>query len=195
MEYDNKDIDYIANSKGDRLYINPAIKNGVQYGAFAKLIDDNEKIIGITEVGDRFKIGISVFYSTEFNDFTTFKITKNKYHKRFGWKLDGEVKVNGFQLANLRQFTEILSSLKLSEASKTKIDLQEIGETTFNTILNSETGKKLIQTLSENPELTTDIFALANKKFALNEFKQLLDKFEEYKDSYIQKYGIKSLGE
>jgi hypothetical protein len=165
------DVDYIANSKTDALYTYPA-KNGT--GAYAKLVGDSEQVIGEIDVTSRCKVAISAFYVQDRADFGTLKITKLKYHKTRGWLEDGHVHVNHFQIAQMKEFISIISSLDLRDAKKTRISLDNIHIGALGALLTSTKGAALIKDLATSPELHQDIYAVGAKRKALAEFESNL---------------------
>lgn len=108
-----------------------------------------------------------MFYANEKKDFSTFKLTKLKFHKTHGWKKDGEVQINGFQLSKLEQFISIISSLNLSDAKKARISLEDLNTDALNAVLGTDRGLEFLKKIAQSPELTEDIFALAHKKAEL----------------------------
>jgi hypothetical protein len=162
------DLSYLVNYKSNALYTVPA-KNGK--GAYAKLVGDGERVLGEIEITPRSKIAVSAFYVQDRADFDSFKITKLKYHKTFGWREDGHVHVNGFEIAQMKEFISIISSLDLRDAKKTRISLDDnIHVGALGALLTSTRGAALIKELAANPELHQDIYAVAAKRSALAEF-------------------------
>jgi hypothetical protein len=166
----NDDIDYLVNYKPDTLYTVPA-KNG----AYAKLVGNSEQVLGEIDVTSRSKLAVSAFYVQDKADFGTLKITKLKFHKTYGWREDGHVQVNHFQLEQMKEFVAIISSLDLRDAKKTRISLDEnIHVGALGALLSSTKGAALIKELATNPELHHDIYAVAAKRAALAEFQKNL---------------------
>jgi len=161
------DVDYITNSKTDALYTYPA-KN--RTGAYAKLVGDSEQVIGEIDVTSRCKVAVSAFFVQDRADFDTLKITKLKYHKTRGWLEDGHVHVNHFQIAQMKEFISIISSLDLRDAKKTRISLDNIHIGALGALLTSTKGAVLIKELAASPELHHDIYAVGAKRRALREF-------------------------
>jgi hypothetical protein len=162
------DLDYLANYRSNALYTAPA-KNGK--GAYATLVGDSEVVLGEIDVTARCKIAVSAFYVQDRLDFGTLKITKIKFHKRFGWRTDGQVQVNDFQLAQIREFLSIISSLDLRDVRKTRVLLDDsIHVAALGALLSSTKGAALVRELAANPELHEDIYAVAAKRAALAEF-------------------------
>ena len=186
------DVEYLANYKPDTLYVHPA-KDGK--GAYATLLDENEVQLGEIEVTDRSRLAISAFYVNDKENFNSFKVTKLKFHKTHGWQLDGEVRVNHFQLARMKEFVSIISSLNLKDASKTKINLGNAHIDVLRAIINTDKGAELLKKLAESPELSEDIFALAHKKSELEIFRKLLLEYGAFKDTYTREHGLKDTGE
>jgi hypothetical protein len=187
----SSDVEYLANYKPDTLYVNPA-KNGK--GAYASLLAENEVLIGEIEVTERFRLAVSAFYVNEREDYSTFKLTKLKYHKTHGWNADGEISINNFQLAQMKEFISLISSLNLKDAGKTKISVGDAHIDVLDTILRTDSGAEVLRKIADNPELSEDIFALAHKKAELQIFDQLLHN-ESYRDEYIAQHGLKKTGE
>jgi len=189
------DVKYIAGSVPDKLYINPYIVNNTHKGAYAQLVDKNEVLIEEIEVTERSRLAVSAFYANDKKDYTTFKLTKLKFHKTRNWEKDGEIQINGFQLSKLQQFISIISSLNLSDAKKTRVSLDNLNPDALSAILNTDRGAEFLKKIAESPELTEDIFALSHKKAALEEFRKLLNEFATFKDIYISKYNLTAKGE
>jgi hypothetical protein len=166
------DLDYLANFKPDALYTFPA-KN--RTGAYATLVGDSEEVIGEIDVTSRCKLAISAFYVQDRADFGTLKITKLKYHKTYGWRQDGHIHVNHFQIAQMKEFISIISSLDLRDAKKTRISLENIHIGALGALLSSTKGPALIRELATSPELHQDIYAVATKRAALDKFQSNLD--------------------
>src|ERR1043165_8242685 len=167
----DEEVDYIANSKVNALYTYPA-KNGT--GAYAKLVGDSEHVLGEIDVTSRCKLAVSAFYINDHANFGTFKITKLRYHKTRGWLLDGHVHLNGFQIAQMKEFVSIISSLDLRDAKKARIALDGIHISALSALLTSTQGPALLRELASSPELHQDIYAVAAKRAALSEFEASL---------------------
>jgi len=165
----NPDSEYIKNYKPDTLYIHPGKK-----GAYAAIAADNETILGEIEVTPRSRVAISAFYVAEKEEWSTFKITKLKFHKTYGWQDDGYVSVNYFDLSNMKQLISIISSLELKDAGKAKIALGKLQVDQLTALLNSSEGDKLVKDLATSPNLHQDIYAVAAKREALAKFEELL---------------------
>lgn len=170
------DISYLVNYKPDALYTVPA-----KSGAYATLVGDSEQVIGEIDVTSRCKLAVSAFYVQDRADYGTLKITKLKYHKTYGWQRDGFVQVNNFQIAQMREFMAILSSLDLRDAKKARIMLDEnIHVGALGALLSSTKGAALIKEIASNPDLHQDIYAVAAKRESLAEFeKNLADDLSE----------------
>ena len=145
-------------------------------GAYAKLVGNSESVFGEIDITSRSKIAVSAFYVKDRGDFGTIKITKLKFHKTFGWQEDGHVQVNHFQVAQMKEFIAIISSLDLRDAKKTRISpRRKYPCRRFGCILLSSTkGAALYQELATNPELHQDIYAISAKRTALTEFETKL---------------------
>ena len=107
-------------------------------------------------------------------DFSTFKITKLQYNARYGWGENGHIHVNKFQLAQIKEFLSIVSTLDLSDAQKTRVSLDNIHVGALGALPSSTKGADLIGELASTPELHQDIYAVAAKRAALTEFKENL---------------------
>lgn len=161
------DLEYLVNYKVDSLYVVPA-KSGI--GAYAKLVGDSEQVIGEIDVTSRCKLAVSAFYIQNKADFGSLKITKLQYHKTYGWREDGHIIVNHFQIEQMKEFISIISSLDLRDAKKTRISLDNIHIGALGALLTSTKGASLLQELAASPELHRDIYAVAAKRAALAEF-------------------------
>jgi hypothetical protein len=161
------DLEYLSKYKTDSLYTMPA-HNGV--GAYATLVGDSEQLVAEIDVTPRCKLAVSAFYVQNRADFNTLKLRKLQYHKTHGWQPAGEISLNSFQVAQMREFISILSSLDLRDARKTRIALDNIHIGALGSLLSSTKGAALIQALAASPELHQDIYAVAAKRAALAEF-------------------------
>lgn len=171
------ELEYLANYKTDTLYTIPA-KNVA--GAYATLVGESEQLIGEIDVTSRCKIAISAFYVNNHADFGSIKITKLQFHKRFGWRADGQMTINRFQAAQMKEFVSIISSLDLRDARKTRISLDNIHIGALGALLTSTKGAALVRELATSPELHKDIYAVAAKRSALAEFEtNLISKLSE----------------
>ncbi|MCH2546750.1 MAG: DUF4263 domain-containing protein [Alphaproteobacteria bacterium] len=186
---DDTDVEYLANYKPDNLYIQPA-----KSGAFISLLDEDEALLDELEVTPRIRLALSLFYVNDRQDFSSFKLTKIRKHGE-GWKKDGEIKINGFQLAKLKDFIALLGSLNLQEVEKTRISIADIDLSALKSLLRTHQGVELIHQLANDPSLSEDIFALAHKKESLKDFERLLTNFEATKTHYIDKHHLKAVGE
>jgi Domain of unknown function (DUF4263) len=167
-----EDIEYLANYKPNALYTVPA-RNGK--GAYATLVGDSEVVFGEIDVTTRCKIAVSAFYVKDRADFGTLKITKMKFHQTYGWRKDGEVHINDFQLTQIREFLSIISSLDLRDAKKTRVLLDDsVQVEALGALLSSTKGAALVRELAANPELHEDIYAVAAKRSTLAEFESNL---------------------
>jgi len=163
------DANYLANHKPDKLYVNPASK-----GAYATICGESEHVIGEIDVTGRFKIAVSCFYVNGRADFDTFKITKLQWRKPTGWFLAEHLHVNGFQLAQIGQLLTIIASLDLSDPKTERIALNAITVTALADLLSSVKGPEALRQLSQSPNLHHDIFAVAAKRKAIEEFERLM---------------------
>ncbi|MCX7561077.1 DUF4263 domain-containing protein [Sulfitobacter sp. F26204] len=166
-----EDWEYSANYVSDRLYVNPAANNG----AYASIAREGEIVVDEFDVGARFKIAISAFYSNSKNDFTTLKIHKLQFRKVGGWFLVESFSINAFQLADMKRLLSVLTSLNMSDANKTRIDLGDISITGLVDLLTTTKAPELLKELSNSPELHADIFALNEKRIALEQFREMLN--------------------
>ena len=163
------DADFLAKYKSNHLYIHPG-----KTGAYATIAGESEEIIGEIDVTSRSKLAVSAFYVNDQSDFGAFKMAKLKYNKRYGWREDGHIQVNEFQLMQMKEFLSIISSLDLSEPKKTRISLDNIHVGSLGALLSSTKGADLIDKLALTPELHQDIYAVAAKRVALAEFSENL---------------------
>ncbi len=161
----SEDAEYLARYKSNHLYIHPG-----RTGAYASIAGESEEVIGEIDVTSRSKLAISAFYVNDRRDFGTFKITKLQFHARYGWRETAHVQVNHFQLAQMREFISIISTLDLSDAQKTRVSLDNIHVGALGALLSSSKGTELIKQLAATPELHHDIYAVAAKRAALAEF-------------------------
>ena len=158
---------YLTGRKAQTLYTEP---DKFGKGAYATLVGDSEEVIGEIDVTTRSKLAISAFYVNDRADFSSLKITKLKYHNRYGWQIDGEVNLNHFQIAQMREFISIISSLDLRGTKKTRIALGNIHFDALGALLKSSEGAALVQKLAASPDLEQDIYAVATKRVALEAF-------------------------
>ncbi|MES2059087.1 MAG: Shedu immune nuclease family protein [Pseudomonadota bacterium] len=165
------DIEYLANYKPNQLYTNPG-----KAGAYATIAgeSESEEVIAEIDITNRCKLAVSAFYVNDRKDFGTFKLTKLKWHKTYGWQLDERIQINSFQLAQIKEFLTIISNLDLSDAQKTRLSLDNINVAALGSLLSSSKGVELVRELAETPELHHDIYAVAAKREALAEFETKL---------------------
>ena len=161
----SEDVEYLANYLSDTLYTHPG-----KAGTYATIAGEGEEVIGEFDVTTRCKIAVSAFWVQDKSDFGTFKVTKLVHHKTYGWRADGHIQVNHFQLAQMQEFLGIISSLNLGEARKTKLSLDNINIGALGGLLGSSKGAELVRKLAETPELHQDIYAVASKRQALADF-------------------------
>lgn len=172
-----EDSEYLSNYLPDRLYTHPG-----KAGTYATIVGEGEEVIGELDVTARCKLAVSAFWVQDKSDFGTFKITKLTYHKTYGWRSDGHVQVNKFQLAQMKEFLSIISNLNLSDATKARISLSNVNIGALGALLGSSKGAELIRELAETPELHNDIYAVAAKRKALAEFEQRMGMGVQEKD-------------
>jgi hypothetical protein len=166
---DDTDSGYLANYRANTLYTTPA-KNG----AYATIVGDSEEVIGEIEVTGRCRIAVSAFWVRDRSDFASFKITKLKLHRTRGWYVDGSVQVNHFQLAQMQDFTSIISNLSLNDAAKARLSLNNIDIGALGALLSSSKGGELVRKIAQTPELQQDIYAIASKRRVLADFEEML---------------------
>ncbi len=166
----SEDTEYLANYKANQLYTHPG-----KAGAYATIVGESEQVLGEIDVTSRCKLAVSAFYIQDKSDFGTFKITKLVFHKTHGWRQDGHVQVNHFQVAQMKEFLSIISNLNLGDAQKTRLSLENINIGALGALLGSSKGAELIRELADTPELHHDIYAVATKRRALTEFEQKLE--------------------
>lgn len=166
-----EDWEYAKNYVSDRLYINPAAGKG----AYASIAREGEIVLDEFDIGARFKLAISAFYSTKKNDFTGLKIHKLQFRKRDGWFLVETISINYFERADMMRLVSVLASLDISDPSKARIDLSQISTISgLEDLLSTKKGTDLLRALSNSPELHSDIFALNEKRGALDKFRDML---------------------
>jgi hypothetical protein len=163
------DIEYLANYKPNHLYTYPARK-----GVFATIVAESEEDLGEVEITPRCKLAVKAFYVTDRSDFGSLKITKLRFHKRFGWQDDGHIQVNYCQSAQMAQLLSIISHLDLTDATKAKVSLKNVDISALGTLLGTDKGAAIVRELAEAPELHQDIYAVAAKREALAEFGRML---------------------
>lgn len=162
------DVEFLAKYKPNQLYIHPGSQ-----GAYATIVDESEELLGEINVTQRCKLAVRAFYVRDKADFNSLKITKLKMN-RFGWEEDGHIQVNKFQAAKMAQFLSIISTLDLSDAQKSKISLGHINFDALKALLSSTKGPELVRELAESPDLHQDIYAVATKRKALDQFERNL---------------------
>jgi hypothetical protein len=158
---------YLLNYTPNKLYVNPG-----RNGAYASLLADDEVLLSEIDVTERSKLAVSAFYVKDKTDYGTFKITKLKYHKTHGWQEDGTISVSPFTLAKMGEFMAIIASLDLREAKKTRLALENLHIEALGPILASNKGAAVLRELASSPELHDDIYAVAAKRTALEEFEK-----------------------
>lgn len=173
----SEEIEYLANYLPDKLYTHPG-----KAGTYATIAAEGEAVLGEFDVTTRCKIAVSAFWVQDKSDFGTFKVTKLVYHKTHGWRADGHIQVNNFQLAQIKEILSIISNLNLGDAKKARISLDNVNIGALGALLSSSKGVELVRQLAETPELHQDIYAVAAKRAALNEFEQRMGKGTSEKD-------------
>jgi len=163
----SEDAAFLANYLPNKLYTHPGTN-----GVYATIAGEGEEVIGEIDVTIRSKIAVSAFWVQDRSDFGTFKITKLTFHKRYGWREESHVQVTHFQLAQMKEFLSIISNLKLSEARKARLSLDNVNIGALGALLGSSKGAELIRELAKTPELHHDIYAVAAKREALAKFEQ-----------------------
>lgn len=164
------DVDYLKNYETDTVY-----SHATTQGSYVTVVAENEVLIGEVAVTERSRIAVKAFYVNGKRDYSTFSITKLKFHKTYGWQEDGILKVNRFDMSNMEKFVSLIASLDLSEGSRRKVKLGNVKIEQLHTLLNSSEGPNLVQQLSNSPNLKNDIYAVAAKRLVLAEFKEKLD--------------------
>jgi hypothetical protein len=162
----SSDLEYLPNYRADHLYKHPTTT-----GTWATLVAENEVVLGEIDVTNRTRLAITAFYVNDKADYGSFKIAKLLWRKTSGWIEDGCVIVNHFDLSRMRAFVSILTSLNLRDAVKARISLgDDVQFDALGALLASDRGLDLIRKLSDLPELHNDIYAVARKRRALQEF-------------------------
>ncbi len=190
-----EDWEYVAGYKENRLYVNPK----AQTGAYAAIAQDSEIVIDEFDVGSRFRIAVTAFFVDEKQDFSTYKIHKLQFRVRSGWFLVESLTLNGFQLEQIRRINSTIGSLKLTGSQKNRIDLGKVDLEGLVDLLATDRFADISNALSNSESLTADIFALQQKRSALEEFRQMLTQdttetawqayFEE--NTWIFGFGLK----
>lgn len=175
------DIEYLANYKPNQLYTYPARK-----GAFATIVAESEEDLGEVEITSRCKLAVKAFYVSERKDFGSLKLTKLRFHSRFGWQEDGHIQLNYCQAAQMAQLLSVISHLDLSEATKARVSLDNVDVTALVTLLGTDKGASIVKELAETPSLPHDIYAVATKRQALVEFQGMLG--QGHKETEWQAY-------
>lgn len=163
----NDDAEFLAKYKPEHLYVHKGGK-----GSFATICGESEELIGQIDVTHRCKLAVKAFWVKDKADFGTFALIKLTFHKTYGWREDSRVQITHFQLAQIRDFLGIISSLDLSDAQKTKVSLENVSLTALSSLLSSNKAKEVIAQLADSPELHHDIYAVAAKRAVLSEFEQ-----------------------
>jgi hypothetical protein len=148
----DNDVEYLVRYRTQTLYTVP---DKAGKGAYATIVGDREQVIGEVDITTRSKLAISAFYVNDRAGFSTLKIIKLKYNKRYGWHIDGEIILNHFQIVQMQEFVSIISSLDLRETKKTRIALENIHFGALGTLLKSNEGTALLQKLAASPTLST----------------------------------------
>lgn len=164
------DIEYLSKYKPNQLYTHPG-----RAGAYATIVAEGESVVGEFEVTSRCRIAVSAFWVKEKGDFGTLKITKLAYNRRYGWKEDGHIQVNHFELAHIKEFLALISNLNLADAKKARLSLANLNLGALGAILSSSRGEELVRSLAAAPELHQDIYAVARKRTELETFRKMLD--------------------
>jgi hypothetical protein len=167
----NGDEEYLPNYKTDTLYINDTHKN-ITYVTLTSDIKDEQDLF--IDISPKIRLAIRACYVKEKKDYKTFNIIKLKLEKK-EWKEVQRINISDFNLVKMKEFIALIASLNLQESGKTKISLNESNIEIINTILSSNQGLETLKKLADDPALSHDIFAIGNKKIALDNFKQMLD--------------------
>lgn len=186
------DTNYFANYEADTLYVFPDSRGK---GAYANLVGEGETVIGEIEATARSRLVVSAFFVNDAMDFNTLKIMKITYHKTYGWRSDGEIRINNFQARQMKEFVSVLSSLNLSDTGKTKISLQGAHIELVDTIMRTDLSADWLKRIADSPELSADIFALAHKKQELATFEWLLNGGTNARSEYVDSHSLGAPGE
>ncbi len=152
--------------------MNPATQNR---GAYAAIAQDGEVVVDEFDVGTRFRVAVTAFYVADKQDYSTYKIHKLQFRERTGWFLVESIKLNGFQLAQIRKLNSIIASLDLKDTTKARIDLGQVSLDNLVDFLAAENFGEIASKMSDSEGLHSDIFALATKRKSLAEFAALLE--------------------
>ena len=165
----SSELEWLPKYRPNALHIHPG-----REGAYATLIAEDEVPLAEIEVTERTRLAVSAFYVRDKSDFGTFKITKLLFRKRSGWIEDGAVRINHFDAARLRSFVSILAQLNLQDAVKARILLEDVEIESLSALMATDRGRQVIRELSTSPELQEDIYAVAGKRRALDQFSEHL---------------------
>ncbi len=163
------DFDYLKNHRNRYLYVHPG-----RDGKYVTICDEQEVTVLELDLTERIKLCVKLFYVDDRKDFNRLQISKMIWRKRSGWTQDGEVIVNQIGAGQIRDILEVFAELDLSDAQKSRLPLANIEISQIGGILGSEKGADLVKLISESSELQSDIFAIKNKKMAVEEFENKL---------------------
>lgn len=174
-----EDTQYLSNYKENALYINTN-----QNGGYVTLVTSE------IEISKKVKLALQAYVTPSGKNYSSFKLTKLRNEKS-EWIEDASLSLSKFDISVMKKFLEMLQGLKIESFQHERIELNKgIDSDSLRSILETSEGQKLLVDLQNNPSLTNDIIAIARKKESLEEFGQLLENFEEYKDKYLAKYKI-----
>ena len=164
----SNDSSYIQNYRPRRIYVNPAPGKG----AYVSLADDTtDSIIGEIELNNFTRIAVTAFFSEASSDPKTIKFHLLRFRKNSVWYHDDSISFNGFDASLLQELLQIIANLKLETFRRHRFDLDTV---TVDQILKFKEQSKIFESLSNDPRLADDIFAIAKKRQALEEFAEHL---------------------
>lgn len=165
----SEDTSYIQNYKARRVYVNVS----PDQGAYASLADDlDETVVGEIELNNRTRIAVSAFFSKDKNELRTVKFHLLRYRTNSGWWHDETMKFNGFEAAKLEELLTVFSHLKLDTSKSQRFNVGTISADNF---FSFQEQSDILKSISNDPRLKKDVFALASKKVALQEFEAHLE--------------------
>jgi hypothetical protein len=125
------------------------------------------------DVTPRVRLGIRFFYADGKDDFTRLEIFKIRKEGE-EWKDDAHIGFSKFGSQHLKQVLELVNAIDFREASNGKIALADLKVEGVKSLLRAENLDDLIDIVRDSPELKGDIFAIGQKRSALERFEQML---------------------
>lgn len=133
MNENEIDEDYLGNYKINTIYTIPGDAGGYV------------KIVGDCDVSSTIRIVVEAFYVNKKDDITSFKLVKIQ-KKNDKWVRKEHVTLSNFNLAKIKNFLEIISSLDLDTMRHEKLSLEkELDTESLIDILNTEKGSQALK--------------------------------------------------